>query len=521
MKSIVWALVITFVLWGAGSAVTSRMGTKDYAGRIFSKNVPYDKYLESYRAVQDQALMRYGDNYKQIAKFLNIEEEAWDRIILLHEADKRKIKISEKELAGSIASFPFFQQNGKFDYNVYSRILRYAFHIEPYQFESELRDTLKIERLVNTVIGAVAVSDDELIGEYRQENEEASVTFTLIDPLKLTDGISAEDGELADYYNKNGREFEKGAEVNIQYAAFSFKDSEKDAGITDEDINNFYETNKDDYKIEGAEDKDIAYQPLESVKDGIRAGLTSERAGELAREKADKFAGATGDKYDMGEAAKEFGIELKKTGYFSRQEKIPDIGWSLPVANAAFELEKDAASGVINAADACYVIKVIDKKPSHIPPFDEAKESVRKKVIETKSWNKSKEEALNLSAKINEASGGDGAKFEDALTTLGLKAEKSGLFKRGQYVPGIGTGEALFKAVFSSSPGTISGAVEAEKGYVIFRVDERKDIDTTKFEEEKEGFKNRLLSRKHGDLFREWFSALKNKAKLENYLEKK
>src|SRR3989338_9034316 len=115
---IVLAIVIVpaFVLWGSASLLRSQKSS--YAGKIFGKKVSFDEFQESLRAVQTRGLLQFGENFYKIQRFLNLELEAWDRLILLYEAKKKRIRVTDQEVIGRIAEIPFFQRNGKFDQKI-------------------------------------------------------------------------------------------------------------------------------------------------------------------------------------------------------------------------------------------------------------------------------------------------------------------------------------------------------------------------------------------------------------------
>src|SRR3989338_6391314 len=99
-------IVPAFVLWGSASLLRSQRSS--YAGKISGRKVSFDEFQESLRAVQTQALMQFGENFYKIQRFLKLNLEAWDRLILLQEAKRRRIKVSDQEVIEEINQLPFF-----------------------------------------------------------------------------------------------------------------------------------------------------------------------------------------------------------------------------------------------------------------------------------------------------------------------------------------------------------------------------------------------------------------------------
>src|SRR3989338_10672262 len=122
------ALIIipAFVLWGVGSTTKSKSGPQ-YAGIVFGKKVSLEDYGQNWRAVKNEALMRYP-NFNEIYEQLDLNGQAWDRLILLAEADKERIKINDEDVIKTIQGFPFLSRGGKFDVELYERLLKNTFH---------------------------------------------------------------------------------------------------------------------------------------------------------------------------------------------------------------------------------------------------------------------------------------------------------------------------------------------------------------------------------------------------------
>ncbi|MDP8293109.1 MAG: SurA N-terminal domain-containing protein, partial [Candidatus Orphnella occulta] len=94
MQVIMWGLVVIFAAWGMGSMATSR---KSIAGTIFNKNISAQEYSKSYNAVLNRAKLMYGDKLPKLEKLLDLKNQAWDRLILLAEGKKKRLKATNKE----------------------------------------------------------------------------------------------------------------------------------------------------------------------------------------------------------------------------------------------------------------------------------------------------------------------------------------------------------------------------------------------------------------------------------------
>jgi len=141
------ALIIpAFILWG----VPNRAKGEKYAGTISGRKVSWAEYYKSLRACEHQAILTYtltgtgGNKHQEKRRNLNLEKQAWQRLLLLDKAKKEGIKIEDAEVIAAIKKIPLFQdKEGFFSKQRYKQILNYL-GISPREFEEEIRDTLKI-----------------------------------------------------------------------------------------------------------------------------------------------------------------------------------------------------------------------------------------------------------------------------------------------------------------------------------------------------------------------------------------
>ncbi len=94
MVWIVLAILIlpTFVFWGINSTISEKKAP-DFMGKISGEKVSFLEFREAIEATRNALTMQFGDNLKELEKILDLESRAWERLVLIHETKKRKIKI--------------------------------------------------------------------------------------------------------------------------------------------------------------------------------------------------------------------------------------------------------------------------------------------------------------------------------------------------------------------------------------------------------------------------------------------
>ncbi|MEI6631755.1 MAG: SurA N-terminal domain-containing protein, partial [bacterium] len=274
---IILAIIIlpAFVLWGSGSIIKNK-GEPGYVGRIFGKRITLMQYKDALDATRNQMIMQYGEDLAEIQKNVNLESMAWERILLLSEADKRKIKTEDKEVIGQIQTYPFFQRKGKFDNAIYAQMMQYVFRTQSRIFEEQTRENLRLLKLFKDVTREVKLTEKEIADSYRKNNEEISLYYITSQYNDFKKEINPFEGGLRDYFSKNALKFKQPLSFNLEYIQLT---------------------------TEGQEEN-------------------------IVREKAKKIAARLNKNSELIKIAKEFGLTSKETGFFGQADAIPGIGWS-------------------------------------------------------------------------------------------------------------------------------------------------------------------------------------------------
>ncbi len=522
MKKIMWALAIliipAFVLWGAGSSARSR-GPK-YAGKIFGKKISFRQYEASLLACRNQGLLIYGEEFNKVVKFLDLEKEAWERLILFYQVKVEKIKVSDKEVINFIEKLPLFQKQGRFNQARYNTFLDYVFRVTPRDFEEQIREMLKIDKLKNKVTSRINLTDEEIENVYKNEHELAKAFYALIEPQKFEDQIHPSYEELQDYYQNHKTEFKKPEQINVQYIALYFDQAQFKINVSEEEMLNYYQEHIEQFTIKDKKGKEST-RPLEEVKAQIKEKVILDKVRELLEDKIWRICDEIeNDPALFEEVAKKNQLEVKETRFFGPQRVIPEIGLSYEFLNAAFTLKIDEVSNAIETPKGFFIIKVKEKKEPHIPPLDEIKEEVEAAFAIQKSWELAKNKGQDLLSQMKKLMQKEKVNFAKAAEKLSLTVKETKKFTRSSYISGIGQSPEFTQGAFELDVGGISDLITIPNGYCILSLENIFPIDEEKFTQEKEEFAKKLLARKKDVFYKIWLVNLKKKAKLVSNIKK-
>lgn len=523
LKKIMWGLAIliipAFVLWGSGSAVRSRNQPK-YAGRIFGKKISFRQYEASLLAYRNQYLLMFGKDFTRIARFLNLEEQAWERLILLYQAKKEKIEVTDEEVINFIRKMPLFQKEGVFDQEKYRTLLDYVFRTSARDFEEQIREALRIDKLKNKVMEKVTLTEEEIKNAYKNEKEKARALYIFFDPEKFKDLVHTSYEEIQDYYQTHKTEFKKPEQVNVEYIALYFDRARSEVEVTEEEIQSYYQKHPRQFSTKDKKGKE-SVRPLEEVKNQIEERLIQEKVRKFLEDKIWRISDDIGEEPNsFKEVAEKYQLELKETGFFGPEQVIPEIGLSYEFSIAAFSLKPGEISNIIETPKGYFIIKVKEKKEAYIAELEEVKEEIEKAVIRQKAWQLAKDKSEESLSKIKRLAKEEKLNFSKAAERLSLAVRETEEFTRSSYISGIGQSKEFSEAAFALKPGQISEIISVPNGYCILSLKDIIPIDEEKFIQEKEEYAKRLLAKKKEEFYKAWLTNLKKKANLISNIEK-
>lgn len=469
-KIIFWAIiavmVFAFVLWGA-EAYRQKSGA-DYAGIIFGRKVSIPEFRRIYVSCLNEVRLRLGEDYHKLLPLINLNNQAWMKLALLHHAKKLKITAANPEVVRAITANPLFFREEKFNQDTYEKIVRYYFNSSPRAFEEQTRDSLIIKKLYEELTKKVTISDEELLNAYKQEFESLSINYIQLKHEDFTAQVNTEDNELKDYYQKNAIQFKIPPAVKVEYAGREYP-----------------ENAQEEDKIKIFDEVKALYPKLKStaqLKDIAQANIT-----------------------------------YQQTDFFSFYEPIEKIE-SFEFNKWAFQLREKQTSPIIQTPKGVYVLRVMQKRDSYIPDFQEVKEKVIEALKTDKAKEAAKKQIQEYKNKIDEyIKNNPKANLKEAAKPLGLEVKTTAQFKRGKALKDSDLNQQIQNTAFTLKPGQISDALEADFAYFLIEQEKLVGIDEEKFKEEKETYGKDLLEKKKEAIFNNTLQELMAKAGLRDY----
>ena len=271
---------------------------------------------------------------------------------------------------------------------------------------------------------------------------------------------------------------------------------------------------KDGFHILKIEEvKEEKQKSFEEVKDQILQALKKEKAKAEASRKAEDAFYSLFRNRDLEGYSREKDVPIKTTGLFKEGDEIPDIGKSPLFYSSAFSLKLGEISPVVNIPPNFYILKLVNKKDSRIPPLDEVKEEVRRKVIGLKADEKARQVAEDLLNQIRA-----GKNIREGAREKGYSLEETGLFTRtAGVVPKIGPARefmGILSSLTEKNP-VAKEVIKTKDGYFVVGLSGYEPADQSKFQSVKKNLEKRLSYQKQEEALQNWLEQLKAKAKID------
>ncbi|MFC2149799.1 SurA N-terminal domain-containing protein, partial [Candidatus Auribacterota bacterium] len=274
MKKLFWVLVIlivpAFTLWGIGGILQDE--SRKPVGVMYGKKVSLSSYLKVRNACILNALILYGKRYNDLAQYFDFNKQTWDRMILLKEANKQGIEISNDELALQLQRL--FSVDGAFSRRRYQEFIKNT-GINPLTLEENIRQTMAVGRLTRTIGDTAMVSKIEVDEALERTHEKRTVDYVdLKDSTYDKTDIYVSPEEIDEYYNNNKGEFRIPEKFKAYYVFISFDSLKNNYSVTDKEARDFYDKNKNIFKDKDKDD----VTPFDKVKDEIKLRLLEQKA---------------------------------------------------------------------------------------------------------------------------------------------------------------------------------------------------------------------------------------------------
>ncbi|MER9236038.1 SurA N-terminal domain-containing protein [Mesorhizobium sp. M0622] len=453
-KLLLSLLVLSFAIWGISGRLMGGFAGHDAVITAGGTKVSINEYRLAYDRQLSVMSQQFGQRIsREQATALGIDNQVLAQLVsgavLDEQARKLGLGLSKDRLAELTREDPAFKgPGGTFDRRTFEYLLR-QIGMRPEDYLKNRAQVAVRQQIVEAVSDGLKAPDTFFRAVALYRGEDRTIDYLTL-PKSLVEPIEApSDSVLSAYFGENKKTYAAPEYRKFSYVRLEPEDIMDLSAVTDQQVSDDYNKNKARYTT--PEMRTIE-QLVFKTPDAAKAALDSLKTG------------ATFDKIVAAEGKTPADTLLGTLA----KDKIADKA----VADAAFKLNVNEVSPVVQGAFGPVLLRVTEIKPEVVNPRAEVSEQIRKDL----ALGEASRILLNVHDNYEDtrASGGS---LAEAAAKLKLKVvtidaiDRTGQRPDGTIVKDLPESPQLIKAVFESEPGTDNeGLTTADNGFVFYDV---------------------------------------------------
>ncbi len=492
------AIIVVFVVsFGPGSFARgggcAGGGDVSYAASVNGKTIAADDFKREYQQLLSAFQRQTGQPLsRELADQLGLRSAALNQLVdkelVVTEARRRGLAVTDQELSDTVHQMPSFQDGGKFSFDLYQRTAA-MYYGSPSRFEAALRDDLLYQKMMAVVRETVKISDAEVRQAWLADADKVDLVFVRFPLAAAAAEAKPSDADVKAYAAANADRIEKFYKDNA--ARFDQKKKVKVRHILVKVAPNAPST-----------EEDAARQKIEAIAARVKKGEDFAKVAQQTSE--DPNTKAQGG--ELGFVAE--GLVEK------------------PFADAAFALEKGQVSAPVRTRGGFELVQAEDVVPAKKVSLDGARPEIARELLaQERARSLAEERAKGALAAAR--SGKPLAELFPPADAKGKKpvqlgaavvaAEETGTFpaSTGAFLPKLGAVPGLLEDALAANAGAVLPRVyESAQGPVVAVVKTRERPDPKAFDAARPQLATRLVNRKESAVQQAWLRELRDGASI-------
>ncbi|MDB4673588.1 peptidyl-prolyl cis-trans isomerase [Verrucomicrobiales bacterium] len=426
----------------------------------------------------------------------NTDDFVINTILLRDEAKKLGVSVGDWEINDEIKSQQAFLTEGEFDPTKWKNVLRNlkAQGINEEFVRQSLADAIRYDKLKELVAPAVAASPRGI--EERYEDQQAKI-FSSVATFKQTDyeeGIEVTDEEIQAYYDENKDGFQSEPMRAIDYVFFKKPTA---ADFVPDTI------------VDGEEAPDATAELEAKTKEYAEVVYAFDTAFTDTSDEAAPLETIVAD----AQYAEFMDGGLKTTEPFPQASPPAEIATERQLVSGVFSTISSTDIGTpVETPGGYYFFRITERKEPAQQELEEVKEDIVKTLTSEKKADAASVAAAEAKEKIDAALAA-GKTFAEAAEEAGATATEIKMFTSGQNPVGVADGGQIKQTMASLKNGEVSAPVDTPTGALLVYLESRElPLDPQNVEATKATIATALNDVEQSTIFQNWFRTLKDKA---------
>ena len=333
-------MTLPFAFWGIDSYTRSFSSGQDVA-EVAGQKITQQEFNQAQRDQQERLRSMLGRNFD--SAILDTPEQRAELVdgliqqrLLVLQAMKSNLVISDEQLREIIIGLPVFQENGRFSKGRYEALLR-AQGMSDVAFEGRLRQDLLLQQMSGAVADSALVAKSEAERLIKIQGQQREISEMVLSFEQFSGEAKPSVDAVKAYYEGHQSEFQVPERARAEYVVLNADALLAQEAVTEQDMRAWFDANA----RAKFEQRAAAKKKAEDVLAQLRAA-------------PDKFADLA-KQHSQDPGSKDNGGDL---GFFGRGAMVK------PFEEAVFKLKVGQLSGLVESDFGFHVIKLRETKPA-------------------------------------------------------------------------------------------------------------------------------------------------------------
>jgi peptidyl-prolyl cis-trans isomerase D len=430
---------------------------------------------------------------------------AVERQVLVHEADRLGLQVSDADLANFLQHGPFADMlfpGGKFigQDNYINFVQQYGLSVT--DFETQMKFDLELQRLQALITGGVTVSDGAVHTEALTAGTKVKFDYAVVTADDVSKTINPSDQELQTFFKQNATRYATAVPEERKITFFSFDSSQLPGGapqVTDSEVQSYYNQHKEQYTVPAqVKTRHILIMVPKDADAKTDAAAKAKAQDVLSQlQHGGNFADLA-KKYSEDPGSKDQGGELPL---------IPTSNLDPAYAQAAMALNPGQTSGLVRSSFGYHIIQTEQKDVAGVKPLASVQDQIKAQLTAQKAAGAAQSYAAQLASEAAKTG------MDKTAAAHHLQLTTTNFLKPTDTVPSVPDSTELMKDAFSVAKGAAPQTASTGEGYAIFQVSDVQAAHAPQFADAKAQILSDYRQQQVPELLQAQLIKLSNRAK--------
>lgn len=380
-------ITIPFAFWGIESYLGG--GGKQFAAVVNGEEIPVYQFENAY----SNQLARLNQQFGSTLPFSNeqIKSQVLDQLInavvLEENSYSSGYRISDTSLKRNIATL--FTREGKFDRDYFENIVA-SNGMTISQYESRLRNELRVLQKQNAVVASAILTDEEARQLAALEQQEREVRLIKYNIDTDSADIVVTDQDIEDFYNSNADRYMTPESVSVEYVEITSDELAENINVDEEKLAEMYE---------GYKQNMLNKEERKARHILIQLGASADKSKEALMPRIEELQ----QKLNNGESFEDLAREYSEDPGSARQGG--DLGWVAtgemvkPFEDALFKMNQGEVSEIVETQFGLHLIKLDDIRTPELQTLAEMRaefeQELKQDVVSSMFYDMTENMAVN------------------------------------------------------------------------------------------------------------------------------